>query len=329
MKPSTIRYLVFLLIAIGLIVGGFLSAKAQAINPNIPANVEWKGYSGNPTDKTFPLLSGDVGKTIVVEARSAKLPGARLLSPQPVILSRTADSLYVRYPAVNVLLNGWIEVKVDGIVRFSGTLTIDKTNRTSKVPVAVSYVLLQGTGGGGVSKFGDLLEIPPFLSSSNINGLTSSVTALQTGKVDNATYSAFLGAQQTIDNTQNTNTANALSIAQGAATSASANAAQIAADTAYFNAQQDLFQSATTGAYDAAVAADTKAQSALTGLAAKADASALEPGVLQFNTYALAVAGLIGRTKPARVLILADEVNNGGGFGKYDYTGTILIEDLL
>lgn len=56
----------------------------------------------------------------------------------------------------------------------------------------------------------------------------------------------------------------------------------------------------------------------------------INTNILQFPTYAIAVAKLVGRTAPARVLIIADEVNNNGGFGKYDYTqATGLVEDIL
>ncbi|MBO0947014.1 hypothetical protein [Fibrella forsythiae] len=54
-----------------------------------------------------------------------------------------------------------------------------------------------------------------------------------------------------------------------------------------------------------------------------------EREVVPYPTYALAVAGLAKRTTPCRVLITADEVNNAGAFGKYDYDGTQLIEDIL
>jgi hypothetical protein len=53
-------------------------------------------------------------------------------------------------------------------------------------------------------------------------------------------------------------------------------------------------------------------------------------GVLTYATYTLAVSGTTGRKKPARVHVLNDEVNNSGGFGKYDYSPSKgLIEDIL
>jgi hypothetical protein len=185
-----------------------LTATAQ-INPNIPLRLNWVGYAGNPIDKSIPLLRSDSSATIVVEARAGKVPGQYKLAIQPVILNRTLDTLYVRIPASNLLpaTGAWVEVKVGGIIRFAGALVVSKDPTISNTPVAVSYVLIPGTAGAPGAP----------ASTSALTALNNAVAGLQAGKLDNTTYSAFLSAQATIDANQNTNTTNALNVAQGAA----------------------------------------------------------------------------------------------------------------
>lgn len=109
--------------------------------------LDWIGYRGNPIQKTIPLLAADSSKAITVIATTSKF-NTRLISPQPTILRRTRDSVYIELATPSSLPDqGWVEVKIGVMARFAGNLIVGKTPTPAIRAVAVNYITIPGPPG--------------------------------------------------------------------------------------------------------------------------------------------------------------------------------------
>ncbi len=307
---------------------------------NLPYNQDITGYRGNPVQSApLGISISDTLLAITVLGTETALPSSQTVSPQPTAV-RSGTTVVVSYASSSTLPTvSYYRLSIGGVVRYSGRVTIGVTGVVLPPITASIYSQISSqlsslqtlyaqlgptvtanttainlrllTSVYNTNRTTDLLQLTTHTESANN---PHSVSKAQVGLplADNTPDSSkpVSGPQQTAIN------AKQATLVSGTNIKTLNGASLLGSTDIVIPVVTDNSQLANGAGY------------ATTGELTTA-ISNVEPGILKFATYADAVVGLLGRTKPARVLIASDTVNNGGGFGKYDYDGTTLIEDIL